>query len=71
MKTSRSTYVLATFLAALAFVPAAVAQARPGQAARGETTVQLDVGFGIRAVLPSRVTVPAGETLRIIAPDLD
>ena len=38
--------------------------------ARGETAVMLDVGFGIRAVLPSRVTVPAGETLRIIAPEM-
>jgi hypothetical protein len=38
--------------------------------ARGETTVQLDVGFGIRAVPPSRVTVPAGETLRVTAPVL-
>lgn len=36
----------------------------------GETTLRLDVGFGIRAVPPSRVTVPAGETLRVIAPSL-
>jgi hypothetical protein len=36
----------------------------------GESTVTLDVGFGIRAVPPSRVTVPAGEQLRIVAPDL-
>lgn len=36
----------------------------------GETTLQLDVGFGVRAVPPSRATVPAGETLRIVAPDL-
>lgn len=34
----------------------------------GETSITLDVGFGIRAVAPSRVTVPAGERLRIIAP---
>ena len=39
-------------------------------AATGETSVTLDVGFGIRAVLPSRVTVPVGERLRIIAPAL-
>jgi hypothetical protein len=38
--------------------------------ATGETTVTLDVGFGIRAVQPSRVAVPTGERLRIIAPDM-
>lgn len=37
-------------------------------AASGETSVTLDVGFGIRPVLPSRVTVPVGERLRITAP---
>ncbi|MSU50012.1 MAG: immunoglobulin domain-containing protein [Opitutus sp.] len=36
----------------------------------GETTVTLDVGFGIRAVLPSRITVPVGESLRILAPTI-
>jgi len=39
-----------------------------GSTLTGETAIRLDVGFGIRAVLPSRVTVPAGETLRVIAP---
>jgi hypothetical protein len=39
-------------------------------AVNGETTLQLDVGFGVRAVPPARVTVPAGEALRIVAPDL-
>lgn len=34
----------------------------------GETSVSLDVGFGIRFVPPSRITVPAGEKLRINAP---
>ncbi|MBI5691586.1 MAG: hypothetical protein HZC55_16005 [Verrucomicrobia bacterium] len=38
--------------------------------AAGETTLTLDLGFGIRAVPPARVTVPAGEQLRVIAPDL-
>jgi hypothetical protein len=38
--------------------------------ATGETTVTLDIGFGIRAVQPSRVAVPTGERLRIIAPDM-
>lgn len=39
-------------------------------AAPGETTVTLDVGFGIRAVPPSRVTVPLGERLRVVAPKI-
>lgn len=39
-------------------------------APRGETTLTLDVGFGIRAVPAARVTVPSGETLRITAPKL-
>ena len=34
----------------------------------GETAVTLDVGSGIRAVPPSRVTVPAGETLLLTGP---
>lgn len=37
---------------------------------QNETTVTLDLGFGIRPVLPSRVTVPVGEKLRIVAPDM-
>ncbi len=40
------------------------------QAARGETSLTLDIGFGIRYVPPARVTVPAGELLRISAPAL-
>ena len=36
--------------------------------AGGETAVTLDVGNGIRAVPPSRLTVPAGETLLITGP---
>lgn len=35
----------------------------------GETTFLLDVGNGIRAVSPSRVTVPAGERVQIIGPE--
>ncbi len=59
--------------------PAAVAVAAPVApprgtvalaAAAGETSVTLDVGFGIRAVQPSRLTVPVGEVLRITAPDM-
>lgn len=39
-------------------------------AASGETSIALDVGFGIRAVAPARVTVPVGEKLRLIAPPI-
>lgn len=52
---------------AAAATPAIAAEAQPS---RGETAVMLDVGFGIRAVLPSRITVPTGESLRIIAPEM-
>lgn len=55
---------------ALVFAPATLAQTAPAQATRGETFLRLDVGFGIRAVPPSRVTVPTGETLRVAAPDM-
>lgn len=37
---------------------------------QNETTVTLDLGFGIRPVSPSRLTVPVGEKLRIVAPDM-
>lgn len=62
MKTSRGLLALLPLTAALAFGQAV--------AAGGETAITLDVGFGIRAVLPSRVTVPAGEILRITAPNV-
>jgi hypothetical protein len=39
-------------------------------AATGETVIALDVSTGLRAVPPSRVTVPVGETLRITGPAL-
>ncbi|HUR60475.1 MAG TPA: hypothetical protein VM029_22320 [Opitutaceae bacterium] len=35
----------------------------------GETSVTLQGNFGVRAVLPSRITVPVGEQLRISAPN--
>lgn len=38
-------------------------------AAVGETAITLDVSNGIRAVPPSRLTVPAGETLLITGPN--
>jgi len=37
----------------------------------GETTVGLDIGFGIRPVPASRVTVPVGEKLTVTAPALE
>ena len=37
---------------------------------RGETTLTLDIGFGVRAVPAARVTVPLAEKLRVIAPDM-
>lgn len=51
-------------------LPVATVLAQPGRplAPQNETTLSLDVGFGIRAVLPSRVTVPAGDKLRLVAP---
>jgi len=36
--------------------------------ALAETTISIDIGFGIRFVPPARVTVPAGERLRLLAP---
>lgn len=37
---------------------------------QNETTLTLDVGFGIRPVPPARATVPAGDKLRLVAPRL-
>lgn len=34
----------------------------------GETSLTLDIGYGIRPVAPSRVTVPVGEMLRLTGP---
>ncbi len=59
--------------AATATVSATIAPPRGSvelAAATGETSVTLDVGFGIRAVLPSRLTVPVGEKVRVTAPDM-
>lgn len=56
--------------AALVFAPPAVAQTAPTSTTNGETFIRLDIGFGIRAVAPSRVTVPIGETLRVAAPEM-
>lgn len=70
MKLSRSLFVILPFTAALALCQTASGQAPSNTPARGETFLRLDVGFGIRALPPSRVTVPVGDTLRIAAPDL-
>lgn len=66
----KTLFTFASLAAALVCGSAALAQTTPSQVVGGETFVRLDVGFGIRAVPPSRVTVPAGETLRVAAPDL-
>ncbi|WP_414663772.1 immunoglobulin domain-containing family protein [Horticoccus sp. 23ND18S-11] len=50
--------------------PAVGVMATTANSQRGETSVTLDVGFGIRAVPASRVTVPSGEALRVTAPKL-
>lgn len=41
----------------------------PGPLPAGETTLTLDIGNGIRAVSPSRVTVPAGERVQLVGPE--
>lgn len=61
MKPIRRSAVLTLTLAGLL----AAQTSRPA----GETTLQLDVGNGIRAVSPSRVTVPAGERVQLVGPE--
>jgi hypothetical protein len=58
------------FIPFLLFLSASITVSRAQTSSAGETAVTLDVGFGIRAVPPSRVTVPVGERLRITAPSL-
>lgn len=86
MKTSRFLIVVFPFLSALALAqsdaggddsalaapPAAPEPARLAELApsTGETSITLDLGFGIRFVPPSRVTVPVNERLKITAPDM-
>ena len=66
MQIIRRLFAALPLLSTLAFaqgtLPAAV------ETTRGETSLTLDVGFGIRAVPASRVTVPVGETLRLTGP---
>jgi hypothetical protein len=54
--------------ALLVFTLAASLSAQTARPA-GETTLQLEVGNGIRAVSPSRVTVPAGERVQLVGPE--
>jgi hypothetical protein len=56
-------------------VVAATASVRPSPvltvaSAQHETSITLDVGFGIRPAPPSRITVPLGEKVRVTAPRL-
>lgn len=51
------------------FLTAALALAIAVSAARAETTLFLDIGFGVRSVPDSRVSVPPGERLTVVAPD--
>ncbi len=66
MQIIRRLFAALPLLSTLAFaqgtLPAAV------ETTRGETSLTLDIGFGIRAVPASRVTVPVGETLRLTGP---
>lgn len=48
---------------------AALALAIAVSSVRAETTLFLDIGFGIRWVPDSRVAVPPGERLTVVAPD--
>lgn len=49
---------------------AVVALLAVAAASRAETSLSLDIGFGIRFVPPSMVTVPVGEYLRVSVPNL-
>lgn len=52
----------------IAFTATSALSQTVGPVAVGETAVSLDIGFGVRAVPASRITVPTGEKLRITAP---
>jgi hypothetical protein len=69
MKKSRF-LVIVPLITMLALTHVTTAQVEPKPIPAGETTLRLDVAFGIRAVPPSRVTVPVGETLRVVAPQM-
>lgn len=57
-------------LSPLRLLTAAGLVALSGATASAETSISLDIGFGIRYVPPAQVTVPEGEYLRISAPEI-
>jgi len=59
MKSSRR---IRSFTTAIALAVSVAANA-------AETTLLLDIGFGVRHVPPSQVTLPAAEKLAVVAPD--
>ena len=59
--------VLAIPLLAAAVLAQTPVNPVPGTS-RGETTLQLGINFGVRFVPASRVTVPVGEWLQVVAP---
>ena len=70
MKLSRALLLLLPFMSAAAFAQRADPTPSSPSRAQHETSILLDVGFGIRAVPASRVTVPVGEKLRLVAPQV-
>lgn len=70
MKTIRAFTLLFPVLGGLAFAQSSPGVNAPRVEPIGETTLTLDIGFGVRAVPASRVTVPLGEKVRIIAPSI-
>lgn len=74
---ARLALVLATVLPTVAGAqapvpptPADTPRVAADSAPNGETTIALDVGFGVRGVMPARVIVPPGDTVRITVPRL-
>lgn len=59
----------AAHIIALLFLALAGRQLAQTTRPAGETTLLLDVGTGLRAVSPSRVTVPAGERVQLVGPE--
>lgn len=67
MKLTRLLAVIFLAVLAAAVVRAQSTTTPPPQS---ETTISLDVGFGIRAVASARASIPAGDKLRIVVPAL-
>lgn len=68
MKFTSSLLLVLPLLGVPAFAQSAGGPPAPVSQVQNETNISLDVGFGIRAVPPSRVSVPVGEKLRLTAP---